>query len=133
VIETDKLRTMPLFNVLPEDDREAIAEFIEEVDVPSGTRLVTEGEEAYSFFVVQHGSAEVSADGERIGQLGPGDFFGEVGLMLTGRRTATVTAQSAMVLVALRDSDFHTVERRHPEIAERLRAAVKERFPIRAH
>ncbi len=132
MVEADKLRSLPLFSQLPEADRDAIADFVDEVDVPAGVRLVTEGDDALRFFVVQHGSAEVSVDGKRVGGLGPGDFFGEVGLMLTGRRTASVTAESAMVLVALRDTDFRAVERRHPEIASRLREAVKERFPIRA-
>ena len=52
--------------------------------------------------------------------------------MLTGRRTASVTALSAMTLITLFDQNFRTVEQRYPEIAARLRQAVTERFPIRA-
>jgi CRP-like cAMP-binding protein len=67
-----------------------------------------------------------------VGTLGPGDFFGEVGLMLTGRRTASVTALSPMVLVTMFEQNFRKVEQQYPEVAKRLRDAVKDRFPIRA-
>jgi CRP-like cAMP-binding protein len=132
VIEADRLRSLPLFNILPEDDRAAIAEYVDQVDVPAGERLISEGDFAYEFFVVEHGQAEVTVEGERVGDLGPGDFFGELGLMLTGRRTASVTAVSAMTLVTMFEQNFRTIEQRYPDVAERLREAVKSRFPIRA-
>jgi CRP-like cAMP-binding protein len=132
VIEADRLRSLEFFNVFPEDERTVIAEWAEEVDVPSGETLVKEGEFAYQFFVIEHGQAEVSANGERISELGPGDFFGEVGLMLTGVRTATVKAVSPMTLITLFDQNFRTCEQRYPEIARRLREAVAARFPTRA-
>jgi CRP-like cAMP-binding protein len=132
MIEADKLRSLPLFNILPEDERAAIAEYVDAVDVPSGERLISEGDFAYEFFVVEHGQAQVTVEGERVGTLGPGDFFGEVGLMLTGRRTATVTALSPMTLVTMFEQNFRKVEQQYPEVARRLREAVKDRFPIRA-
>jgi CRP-like cAMP-binding protein len=132
MIDADKLRSLPLFNTLSEEDRAAIAEHVDEVDVPSGERLISEGDFAYEFFVVEHGEAQVTVEGERVGALGPGDFFGEVGLMLTGRRTATVTALSPMVLVTMFEQNFRKVEQQYPDVAKRLQEAVKDRFPIRA-
>ena len=132
MIAPDRLRSLDFFNAFPEDERTTIAEWAAAVDVPSGETLVKEGEFAYQFFVIEHGQAEVSANGERIAELGPGDFFGEVGLMLTGVRTATVKAVSPMTLITLFDQNFRTCEQRYPEIAARLRQAVTERFPIRA-
>ena len=132
MVESDKLRSLPLFNTLPEDEREAVAQYVDEVDVPIGERLITEGDFAYSFFVVQHGQAQVTVEGEKVGTLGPGDFFGEVGLMLTGRRTATVTALSPMVLVTMFEQNFRKMEQQYPDVAKRLREAVKDRFPVRA-
>ena len=132
MIESDKLRSLPLFNILPEKDRDAIAQYVDEVDVPPGERLISEGDYAYEFFVVEHGEAQVTVEGERVGVLGPGDFFGEVGLMLTGRRTATVTALSPMVLATMFEQNFRKVEQQYPDVARRLREAVKDRFPVRA-
>jgi CRP-like cAMP-binding protein len=132
MVTTDRLVALDFFNVFPEAERATIAEYAEAVDVPAGATLVSEGEYAYQFFVIEHGQAEVSAKGERIGELGPGDFFGEVGLMLTGVRTATVTALSPMTLITLFQQNFRLCEQTYPEIAERLRTAVADRFPIRA-
>lgn len=132
MVSTDRLVALDFFNVFPEAERATIAEYAEEVDVPSGATLVAEGEYAYQFFVIEHGQAEVSANGERIAELGPGDFFGEVGLMLTGVRTATVKALSPMTLITLFQQNFRICEQTYPEITERLRKAVAERFPIRA-
>ncbi len=132
MINPDRLRSIDFFNAFPEEERATIAEYAEEVDVPSGETLVKEGEFAYQFFVIEHGQAEVSANGQRITELGPGDFFGEVGLMLTGVRTATVKAVSPMTLITLFDQNFRACEERYPEIAARLRQAITERFPIRA-
>jgi Na+:H+ antiporter len=132
VIDADRLRALPLFNVLSEEDRASIAEFVDEVDVPSGERLIAEGDFAYEFFVVEHGQAEVTVDGKRVGELGPGDFFGEIGLMLTGRRTASVTAVSPMRLATMFDQNFRKVEQEHPDVARKLRETVEDRFPTRA-
>jgi CRP-like cAMP-binding protein len=133
MVDPDRLRSLEFFNVFPEEERLAIAPYVDELDVPAGETLVSEGDFAYQFFVVEHGQAEVTVDGERVNDLGPGDFFGEVGLMLTGRRTATVKAVSAMTLLTLFDQNFRTVEQRYPEIAQRLRKAISQRFPTRAH
>jgi CRP/FNR family cyclic AMP-dependent transcriptional regulator len=132
MVNADRLVSLDFFNVFPQEERATIAEYADEVDVASGETLVAEGEFAYQFFVIEHGQAEVTANGQRIAELGPGDFFGEVGLMLTGVRTATVTAVSPMTLITLFDQNFRTVEQRFPEIAQRLRKAVTDRFPIRA-
>ena len=131
-MDPDRLRSLDFFNVFPEEERLTIAQYADELDVPAGETLVAEGDFAYQFFVVEHGQAEVTVEGERIAELGPGDFFGEVGLMLTGRRTATVKAVSPMTLVTLFDQNFRAVEQRYPEIAARLREAISERFPTRA-
>ena len=132
MVSPDRLVALDFFNVFPEAERATIAEYAEAVDVPAGATLVAEGEYAYQFFVIEHGQAEVSVNGKRIGELGPGDFFGEVGLMVTGVRTATVKALSPMTLITLFQQNFRLCEQTYPEIAERLRSACADRFPIRA-
>ena len=57
--------------------------------MPEGYELAREGQFAHEFFIIEDGAAAVS-DGERIAELGAGDFFGEIGLLETERRTATV-------------------------------------------
>jgi CRP-like cAMP-binding protein len=78
--------------------------------------------------VIESGTAEVSADGVTVRTLGPGDVFGEIAVLMSGRRTATVVATSPMRLLALFKRDVWALERRSPALAERLRALVAERL-----
>ena len=68
-------------------------------------------------------------DGAVISTLGPGDFFGEVGLLGGGeRRTATVTATSPMQLIVLTAGRLATIEREMPGVSEQVRAALAQRM-----
>ena len=60
--------------------------------------------------------------------LGPGDIFGEVAVLASGRRTATVVSTASMTLIAVFKRDVWALERRSPEAAERLRGLVAERL-----
>ena len=68
-------------------------------------------------------------DGRRLATLEPGDFFGEVGLLITGRRTASVVSLTPMRMVAMFDQCFRRLERELPDFAESVRAACMERCP----
>jgi len=95
--------------------------------VEAGTTLTTEGEHAYELFVIESGEAEVRKGGEAIRSLGPGDAFGEIGLLATGTRTASIVATTPMKLVAIFSREFKQLEARMPQIAENLRASMRER------
>lgn len=75
-------------------DLERLARSSVEIDVPAGTAVVTEGEPADDLYVVRSGTLAVTVVGaaEQPPDLGPGDVFGEIGLLRGGVRTATVTA-----------------------------------------
>ena len=132
MVDSDRLRALPIFASLSDAERNVIAACLDEVDVPPGEQLISEGDYAYEFFVIEQGTADVRVDGSGIAELGPGDFFGEIGLLLTGRRTASVRAASQMRMLAMFDQNFRRIERTHPAITERLRKALRERFPVRA-
>ncbi len=132
MVDSDRLWALPIFASLSDDERNVIAACLDEVDVPPGEQLISEGDYAYEFFVIEQGTADVRVDDSGIAELGPGDFFGEIGLLLTGRRTASVRAASQMRMLAMFDQNFRRIERTHPAITERLRKALRERFPVRA-
>jgi CRP/FNR family transcriptional regulator, cyclic AMP receptor protein len=69
----------------------------------------------------------VRRDGETIATLGEGDVFGEIGVLVTGTRRATVVAKTPMRLVAIFSRDFKQVERQMPAVADGLREIMRER------
>lgn len=120
--------SIPLFAGLSKDDQKVVAQYADEVDVPAGTKLAQEGRFAYEFFAIQDGTAEVSREGVTIAELGPGDFFGEIGLLGGERRVATVTATAPMRLVVLTGAQLRAIEGRMAPVGQRIRAAMKERL-----
>ena len=122
------LRSVPLFAELSEHDRERIAMWADELDVAEGRELATEGDFAYEFFVILDGTASVSHDGEVVAELGPDDYFGEIGLLESERRTATVTATSPLRVIVIFGPQFRHIEREMPELAQQIRTAIRERI-----
>ena len=122
------LRSVPLFADLDKKECRALSQQADEIDVPEGKQLVRAGEFAYEFFVITDGSARVTREGEHLSDLGAGDFFGEVGILAHEKRNADVTATSQMNLIVLTDRAFRALERESPSVAERIRAAIDERY-----
>jgi CRP/FNR family transcriptional regulator, cyclic AMP receptor protein len=128
-LDASRLKQIPLFQDVPDDELSQIATFAQEVTVEQGRELVREGDFSYEFMAIEDGDAEVTRHGEHLADLGPGDFFGEIGLLEKTLRTATVTAKSPMRLVTLTGWDLKRMERHIPEATERVRAALEERRP----
>ena len=126
-MEASRLAAIPLFSKLNETDLAVAAGAATEQEVAAGEEIVTEGDFGYALYAIESGDAEVTVDGGRIATLGPGDIFGEMAVLVSGRRTATVTATSPMRLIALSKRDVWALERQAPETATRLRALIEER------
>ena len=124
----DRLAQIPLFASLSKRERAQVARAADEVEVPEGKRLVEQGRFAYEFVAIEKGTAEVVQDGKTIRQLGPGDFFGEIGLLEAERRTASVIAKSPMKLIVVFGPQLRSLERDMPQLQEQLRAAIRERL-----
>jgi CRP/FNR family transcriptional regulator, cyclic AMP receptor protein len=126
-LDASRLKQIPLFQDVPDDELSQIATFAQEVTVEQGRELVREGDFSYEFMAIEDGDAEVTRHGEHLADLGPGDFFGEIGLLEKTLRTATVTAKSPMRLVTLTGWDLKRMERHIPEAIERVRTALEAR------
>ena len=124
----DTVTSIPLFASLSRRRRKDLARFADEVDIPTGYRLTSQGGYAREFFVVVSGSAEVTRDGARVGTVAPGDFFGEVG-MLSPRweRTATVVATTPMRLLVFARKEFREFLDTLPAIAAPILQAAADR------
>jgi CRP/FNR family cyclic AMP-dependent transcriptional regulator len=126
-VDPGRLKSIPLFAELPEEQLREIATFASEVSVEAGKHLVDEGDYSYQFMAIEEGTAEVQRGGEPVAELGPGDYFGEIGLIERDRRTATVVAKSPMVLMTLDRWDLKRMEKNMPETYARIRETMEQR------
>jgi CRP-like cAMP-binding protein len=126
-VEPERLEQIPLFADLTAEERADVAACLREVSVDAGAELATQGEHAYELFVIEEGDAEVRKDGEVVWTLGAGDVFGEIGLLATGTRTASVVATSPMRLVAMFSREYKQLEGRVPGLTKSLRETMAER------
>ena len=100
------LQRIPMFSPLTPVTVEGLAQKLTRVTVPAGEVLLQEGGESDRFFVIESGLVEVTRAGKVLRREGPGEFFGEIGLLRDVPRTATITAVEDTVLQALGRSDF---------------------------
>jgi len=123
-MDSDRLKTIPLFSLLSNEALETVSVFASETAVSSGKRLVHEGDYSYDLIVIEDGTADVIKGGEVIGSLGPGDVFGEMGMLSGGKRTADVVATSPMRLITLSKWDLKRISN---EVGDQLQSLVKQR------
>ena len=126
-MDTSRLKSLPLFESVPDEDLDKLSPFVSEVSVSEGKVLVTEGDYAYEFMAIEEGNAEVRRGDEKLAELGPGDFFGEMGLLGDDRRNATVVATSSMRLLTLDQWDMKRLEKAVPSAADKIRSAARSR------
>jgi len=126
-LDASRLKSIALFEEVGDEELAEIAPFATEVSVEEGRELVREGDFSYEFMAIEEGQAEVTRGGEHVADLGPGDFFGEMGLLEKTLRNATVTAKTPVRLVTLTGWDLRRVERAAPEAMERIREVLEAR------
>ena len=127
-MDAKRLEQVPLFRDLSRKERERVARWADEIDVPAGYHLLDQGTFPHEFYVILEGSASVTKDGRQIAELGPGDFLGEMAIERHERRSATVTATTPITAVVMRDREFSEMEREMPVVCEQVRAAIADRL-----
>ena len=88
----------------------------------SGTALTKEGDFGHGFFAIEEGEADVLRDDAVVATLGTGDVFGEIAIVASGRRTASVVAKTPMKLITLFKQDLWRIEKQSPALAARRSA-----------
>lgn len=125
---TDELRSIPLFKNLTDEQRGRVAERLKEVDVDLGSVIARQGDFAYHLFVVRSGTAVVTIDDELVRTLGPGNTFGEIGVLDRGRRTANVVAVTPMRLLTMMIWDFNELAADLPEFVAHAKSIAQNRL-----
>ncbi len=125
------LRGVPMFATLPPDFVARLQERAELQRFAPGQVIARQGEAADSFYLVRIGFVKISESypgGELVlAYLSRGDYFGEIGLLGGGQRTATCTALDHVEVVRIAGDDFRAMIERFPEVRRGLEAAAEER------
>jgi CRP-like cAMP-binding protein len=127
-VDTSRIAAFSVFADLPATELDELAGAMSEVEVEAGANVLTLDDYGTAIYFIEQGEAAVLTDGgEEAKALGPGDTFGEIALLLTGQRTATVEARTPMRLISLSGHDFERIRARVPELERTLRRLGLER------
>jgi CRP/FNR family cyclic AMP-dependent transcriptional regulator len=124
----DLLKRVPLFAGCSKAELRELALVADELDLREDRTLVREGQPGREFFVLVEGSVRVSRKGRKLGDLGPGDWFGEIALLTDTPRTATVTATSPVRVLVITDRSFRRVVESMPKIALKVLSTLGQRL-----
>jgi CRP-like cAMP-binding protein len=126
--KVELLKGVPLFSKLNKQGLEDVAQIADEIDLPAGKEMATEGDRGREFFVLLKGEADVTRGGQKINSMKEGDFFGEIALVTKMPRTATVTATSDVDVLVITERAFDTLLKKSPEIGRGVAEALAERI-----
>lgn len=123
-----QLGKVPLFEGCTKRQLGDIARHVDTVDVPTGTNLTEESMVGRQFGIIVSGSAKVSRNGRKLADLGAGDFFGEMALLLHEPSSATVTTTSDSTLLVMHGREFSSLLDEVPALAKRLATGLAARL-----
>ena len=126
--KVERLSQVQLFSNCGKRDLQQIARLTTEIDVQAGKVLMRQGDRGRECFVIEEGKAKATIRGKGTHLLGPGECFGELALLHSAPRSATVTADTDMRLVVLDSREFSTLLESVPSVAKSVLAAVAERL-----
>jgi CRP-like cAMP-binding protein len=124
----DLLRGVPLFADGSDTFLERLAGEFFERTYRAGEAIAEEGESGKTFVVIESGAVSVSVRGQEVGQLGPGQAFGEMALIDKTARSATVRAVTDAHCYLLPVWSFRPIVEEHPEMAWALLEALAQRI-----
>jgi len=125
--KVELLKRVPLFSRLDKKALQDVAHIADQLDLPAGKEMATEGDRGREFFVLLDGEADVTKGGQHVNTMKKGDFFGEIALVTKMPRTATVTATSQVDVLVITERDFDALLKRSPEIGRCVAEALAER------
>lgn len=126
--KVERLSQVQLFSTCSKRDLERIARLTTEIDVRAGKVLMRQGDLGRECFVIEEGKAKATIRGKTTRLMGPGECFGEMALLHSAPRSATVTAETDMRVVVLDSREFSTLVEEVPTVARNVLAAVAERL-----
>jgi CRP-like cAMP-binding protein len=126
-LDATQLKRIPLFADASDEELGKVAAFAQSKEAPQGEVIVEEGGFSRELLAIEEGTAEVTRDGERIAELGPGDIFGEAGMLDDSMRSATVTATSRLKLISLGHFEVQRLKKDAPGVYRSIEELVEQR------
>jgi CRP-like cAMP-binding protein len=126
-VDSSQLKRFSLFEGVPEESLAKIAVFTQLVEFPEGKVIIQEGGFANDFYAIDEGTVKVDKGGETVAELGPGDIFGEQGLLERQERSATVIATSVVRALKIEHWELARMRKAMPEVVANLVKTVQER------
>jgi CRP-like cAMP-binding protein len=126
-VDAATLKKIPIFAGVPDETLRKIAPWATVEEWPEGREIVKEGGFSNHFYAIEDGTAKVTRAGEHLADLGPGDVFGEQGLLERQERSATVTATSEIRVIKIEHWELSRMRQSMPEVVDELRRKVEER------
>ncbi len=126
-MDVGRLRRIQLFSDADEDELDKLRASAESVEFSERAEIIREGDFSRALLAIEEGTAEVTRGGEHIATLGPGDVFGEAGLLDDTLRNATVTATSRLKLIIMDQLEVQGLRESAPEIYARIEELAKVR------
>jgi len=109
------LKSIDLFRALPSEELAQIAEIAEEQPLASGDRVFGEGEPGDALYLIVEGKVKVHKGDKELVRLGIRDVFGEMAVLDSEPRSASVTAVEDAVLLKIGRDDFRDILTERPE------------------
>lgn len=122
------LSKVPLFTECSQRELSRIASLADEIEVDKGTVLTKEGLPGRECFVVSEGKAKATLRGKKLASYGTGDVFGEMSLLDNEPRSATITAESDMVLFVVDSRSFWGLCEEAPSVTRKIMKAIAQRL-----
>ena len=130
--KVDRLSRVPLFQGLGKGELQFLASRVDEVSLTPGQTVIREGQPTGAFFIIVTGHAQVTRKEKQAVRLGPGEFFGEIGMLDNGPATATVVAEDPVEALVLSHAQFRDAIKGNDKLALQVIAAMAERLRANA-
>lgn len=125
--KVELLGRVPLFEGCTKRELSEISTLADELSFPAGRTLIEEGRYGHEFFVLVDGEVDVRAKGRKVTTLSAGAFFGEMALVSSKPRNATVTTASPVRVLVVHEQAFRRLLRDSPPIQLKILRTLADR------
>ena len=127
------MKRLDLFAPLSDEQLRKVIYFVKTLAFESGETIFSKGDEGGSFYIVKSGAVEAKLSGflgfgKTLSTMGPGEFFGELALILKRPRSATIVCLEETTCYALDKSDLELLMERNADIAAEIKRVAKQRL-----